>query len=115
MDYHAETQTSHRLRTLRSDNRTEWTSAAATAWQNEAGFRWQKTSVYNSEQNSKAERTIRTIKNMMMVMMRMHSLPQTFWPFAAEAAAFTKNIMPNVENRMSRDRESGNQTEHSEQ
>ncbi|SAM85557.1 uncharacterized protein UBRO_20001 [Ustilago bromivora] len=97
---YAETQTSHRLRTLQSDNGTKWTSAATTAWQNKAGFCWQKTSAYNSEQNSKAERAIRTIKNMMMVMMQMHSLPQTFWPFAAEAVAFTKNVMPNVENQI---------------
>ncbi|SOV09664.1 uncharacterized protein UDID_19278 [Ustilago sp. UG-2017a] len=30
-------------------------------------------------------------------MMRTHKLPQTFWPFTADAAAFVKNVIPNIE------------------
>lgn len=74
----------HKLKTLHLDNGGKWTSAAATSWQNEAGFRWQKTSAYTSEQNGKAERTIRTIREMMITMMCTHCLPQTFWLFAAK-------------------------------
>lgn len=33
-------------------------------------------------------------------MMCTHCLPQTFWPFAAEATIFTKNLMPNVNNQI---------------
>ncbi|SOV02232.1 uncharacterized protein UDID_19151 [Ustilago sp. UG-2017a] len=62
---YAEVQTGHRLKTLQTDNGGEWTSADATAWQNDTGFCWQKTSAYNSEQNGKAEQTIRTLRNMM--------------------------------------------------
>ncbi|SOV04243.1 uncharacterized protein UDID_17034 [Ustilago sp. UG-2017a] len=33
-------------------------------------------------------------------MMCMHHLPQTFWPFAATAAAFTKNLLLNIKNQI---------------
>ncbi|CCF52175.1 hypothetical protein NDA11_002718 [Ustilago hordei] len=33
-------------------------------------------------------------------MMCTHRLPQTFWPFATEAAMFMKNLMPNVNNQI---------------
>ena len=33
-------------------------------------------------------------------MMRTHKLPQTFWPFTADAAAFVKNVIPNIEGRI---------------
>lgn len=97
---YTETQTGHKLKTLQSDNSGEWTSAAATTWQNNAIFQWQKTLAYNSEQNGKAERTIRTIKNMIMTMLQMHNLPQTLWPFTAEAAVFTKNVLLNIDKRI---------------
>ncbi|SAM82143.1 uncharacterized protein UBRO_20636 [Ustilago bromivora] len=93
---YAATQTGHKLKTLWSDNGTEWVTTSAITWQNNAGFCWQKTSTYNSEQNRKVEWTIGTVKNMMMVMMWSRDLPQTFWLFAAKAAAFTKNLIPNV-------------------
>ncbi|SAM85300.1 uncharacterized protein UBRO_20893 [Ustilago bromivora] len=96
--HYAKIQTGHKLKTLHLDNGGKWTSTAATSWQNEAGFQWQKTSAYTSEQNSKAEHTIRTIQEMMITMMCTHHLPPTFWPFAAEAAIFTKNVMLNVNN-----------------
>ncbi|SAM85908.1 uncharacterized protein UBRO_20068 [Ustilago bromivora] len=51
----AEVQTGHKLKTLRSDNGTGWTSAAMITWQNDAGFHWQKTTTYTSKQNGKAE------------------------------------------------------------
>ncbi|KAJ1596568.1 hypothetical protein NDA14_000453 [Ustilago hordei] len=73
-------------------------SAVAISWQNDAGFQWQKTLPYTSKQNGKAEHTIRTIREMMITMMHMHHLPQMFWPFAAKATTFMKNLLPNVEN-----------------
>ncbi|SOV08280.1 uncharacterized protein UDID_17338 [Ustilago sp. UG-2017a] len=88
----------HKLKTLCSDNGGKWVSAVATGWQNEAGFCWQKTLAYTSEQNGKAEHTIRIIQEMMITMMCNHCLPQTLWPFAAKAAVFTTNVLPNVNN-----------------
>ncbi|SPC61213.1 uncharacterized protein UHOD_11256 [Ustilago sp. UG-2017b] len=40
------------------------------------------------------------IRETMIAMMHTHCLPQTFWPFAATAAAFTKNLLPNIKNRI---------------
>lgn len=98
--YYTKVQTGCKLKTLRSDNGGEWISAAAISWQNEAGFRWQKTSAYTSKQNGRAKCTIRTIRETMIAMMHTHCLPQTLWPFAATAAAFTKNLLPNIKNRI---------------
>lgn len=74
--------------------------AAAISWQNKAGFCWQKTLAYTSKQNGRAECTIRMIRGMMITMMCMHHLPQTFWPFAATATAFMKNLLLNIKNRI---------------
>ncbi|KAJ1572182.1 hypothetical protein NDA15_006802 [Ustilago hordei] len=97
---YAEVQTGRQLKTIRSDNGGEWCSNVAMHWQNETGFRWQKSSVYTSKQNGKAERTIRTIRNIMSSMLHTHRLPQTFWPYAIEAAAYTKNLLPNVKDQI---------------
>ncbi|KAJ1024518.1 hypothetical protein NDA13_004449 [Ustilago tritici] len=98
--HYAKVQMGHKLKNLRSDNGGKWVSVAAISWQNEAGFCWQKTLPYTSKQNGRAEHTIRTIKEMMITMMHMHRLPQMFWPFAAKATTFTKNLLPNVENQI---------------
>jgi len=97
---YAEVQTGRKLKALRSDNGGEWCSNTAQDWQNLAGFRWEKTTVYTSGQNGKAERTIRSLRTMMLSMMRTHRLPLVFWPYAAEAAAFTKNLLPNVDEQI---------------
>ncbi|KAJ1597644.1 hypothetical protein NDA14_006965 [Ustilago hordei] len=94
---YAEIQMGHKLKTLHSDNGGEWVSAAAIHWQNETGLCWQKTLPYTSKQNGRAEHMIRMIREMMITMMHTHHLPQTFWPFTAEAAAFMKNLWPNIQ------------------
>ncbi|KAJ1038018.1 hypothetical protein NDA10_000757 [Ustilago hordei] len=97
---YAEVQMGHKLKTLCSDNGGEWVLVAAIHWQNETGFCWQKTLPYTSEQNGRAEHAIRTIREMMITMMHTHCLPQMFWPFAAEATAFTKNLLLNIKNQI---------------
>ncbi|KAJ1575052.1 hypothetical protein NDA15_005877 [Ustilago hordei] len=94
---YAEIQMGHKLKTLHSDNGGEWVSVAAIHWQNETGLHWQKTLPYTSEQNGRAEHMIRMIREMMITMMHTHRLPQTFWPFTAEAAAFMKNLWLNIQ------------------
>ncbi|CCF48172.1 uncharacterized protein UHO2_06162 [Ustilago hordei] len=97
---YAKIQTRCQLKIIHSNNGGEWSSNVAMHWQNKAGFRWKKSSVYTSKQNGKAKRTICTIQNIINSMLHTHQLPQTFWPYTIEATAFTKNLLLNIKNKI---------------
>ncbi|SOV08138.1 uncharacterized protein UDID_17299 [Ustilago sp. UG-2017a] len=86
----------HTLKCIHSDNRTEWSSLAAEEWKREAGFKWQKTTLYVSIQNRRAERTIRSLQEKMHAMLVQRSVPKGLWPYAIMAAGHVLNLTPSA-------------------
>ncbi|SPC64033.1 related to retrotransposon protein [Ustilago sp. UG-2017b] len=92
----AEIATDRTLKCIRSDNGTEWSSLAAEEWKREAGFKWQKTTLYVSIQNGRAEHTIRSLQEKMRAMLVQRSVPKGLWPYAIMAAGHVLNLTPSA-------------------
>ncbi|SYW82010.1 uncharacterized protein UHO2_00495 [Ustilago hordei] len=84
------------LKCIRSDNGMEWSSLAAEEWKQEAGLKWQKTTLYVSIQNGRAEHTIRSLQEKMHTMLVQRSVPKGLWPYAIMAAGHVLNLTPSA-------------------
>ncbi|KAJ1587490.1 hypothetical protein NDA15_006007 [Ustilago hordei] len=91
-----EQATDRKLEILCSDNGREWFSQEAEDWQAQEGFKWQKTVPGVSAQNGWAERSIRSVQEMMHSMLIGQACCRELWPFAITAAAHVMNLTPSV-------------------
>ncbi|KAJ1041419.1 hypothetical protein NDA10_001396 [Ustilago hordei] len=91
-----EIATDRTLKCICSDNGTEWSSLAAEEWKREAGFKWQKTTLYVSIQNGRAECTIRSLQEKMRAMLVQRSVPKGLWPYTIMAARHVLNLTPSA-------------------
>ena len=82
------------VKTLRCDKGGEFTSNQLARFCREEGIQQQFSCTQTPEQNGKAERTIRTVVEMMRCMMTASNIPQKYWPLVLAAATYTKNRCP---------------------
>ncbi|CAO1618063.1 unnamed protein product [Parajaminaea phylloscopi] len=81
-----------RLRGLKSDN--EFISKLIHAWTIENGISHQRTTPRSPQENGRAERMMRTLKEMARALIHGAHLPLPFWPWAMKHAAWIRNRLP---------------------
>lgn len=91
---HAERQTGKRLKKLRTDNDSVFSSNSAMEWQEEWGFIWERSNEFDSRQNGKVERLNRTLRERMQACLVGRHLPYSLWPEAIEFVATSLNLSP---------------------
>ena len=84
----------NRVSVLRSDNGSEFTSKAVTAWRESRGIRHERTATYTPHQNGVVERMNRAVVELARTTMLAAKLPQTFWALAVDVAAYCRNRSP---------------------
>ena len=83
-----------KLKTLRTDNGGEFTSAEFERHLQENGIRHQTTTPKTPEQNGVAERMNRTVVEMARSMLSDAKLPRRFWAEAVTTAVYLRNRSP---------------------
>ncbi|KAG8480148.1 hypothetical protein CXB51_024926 [Gossypium anomalum] len=89
-----ETETGCKIKTIRSDNGTEYTSAQFQAICNDAGIKHQLTNVYTSQQNGVCERKNRSLLDMARCLLFEKKLPKNLWAEAVNTAVYLQNRLP---------------------
>ncbi|KAG8493422.1 hypothetical protein CXB51_010995 [Gossypium anomalum] len=89
-----ETETGCKLKTLRSDNGTEYTSAQFQAFCDEAGIKHQLTNIYTPQQNGFSERKNRSLMDMARYLLFEKNLPKTLWAEAVNITVYIQNRLP---------------------
>lgn len=87
-----EKKTGRKLKTLRTDNGGEYTSADFETYLRQEGVRHQKTIPKTPEQNGASERLNRTIVEAVRSMLCDSKLDQKFWAEATSTAVYLRNI-----------------------
>ena len=82
-----------RVERARLDRGTEFTSGWFKRVMVENGIKLEYSNVNHPTQNGKAERTIRTIKEISSCLINQSSAPISWWPFAVQAAAHLHNMI----------------------
>ena len=90
----AETETGCKLKTIRSDNGTEYTSAQFQAFCDKAGIKHQLTNTYTPQQNGVSERKNRSLMDMARCLMIQKNLPKALWAEAVNTANYIQNRLP---------------------
>ena len=80
-----------RIKTLRSDNGTEYTSKEFEAFGKDVGIKRELTTLYNPQQNGVAERKNRTIMEAVKTMIYDQDLPMHLWEEAARTVVYVQN------------------------
>lgn len=89
-----ETQSNERVRTVRTDNGTEYVNATLQDYFKSKGILHQTTVPYNPEQNGAAERLNRTIIERVRAMLVEAGLPPELWAEAAVTANYIRLRSP---------------------
>lgn len=82
------------LKTLRSDNGSEYKSSELQSYLLSAGIKHQTTVCYTPQQNGVAERLNRTLVEMVRCMLIESGLPQSLWCEALNTATYIRNRCP---------------------
>eukprot|EP00171_Calliarthron_tuberculosum_P003822 IDg3822t1 len=82
------------VRSLRTDNGTEYVNNAFKNYLSSKGIEHQTSAPYTPEQNGLAERTNRTLIEKARCMLRHADLPTEYWAEAISAACYLKNMTP---------------------
>ena len=90
----AERQTGQRIKTLRTDNGTEYTNITFQTYLKCCGIIHERTVPMNPEQNGVAERLNRTLLEKARCMLIDAGLPKIFWAEAVNTANYIKNRSP---------------------
>ncbi len=91
---HTEIRTGHIIFDIRSHGGGEFDNAAFKNWLERRGGKFCMTAPDSSHQNGVAERTNRTIENMIDTLMEQNKVPKNMWNYAAEHAANILNHAP---------------------
>ncbi|KRX14696.1 Retrovirus-related Pol polyprotein from transposon TNT 1-94 [Trichinella nelsoni] len=96
MDFksHAENQTGNKIKTLRSDNATEYCSEKFQKFLRVNGIRHETSVQYTPQQNGVAERKNRTLLDMARCMLLESKLSLNFWAEAISTACYIRNRCP---------------------
>ncbi|KAG8475459.1 hypothetical protein CXB51_032225 [Gossypium anomalum] len=89
-----ETETGCKIKTIRSDNGTEYTSAQFQSLCKDAGIKHQLTNVYTPQQNGVSERKNRSLMEMAKCLLFEKNLPKTMWAEAVNTAVYIQNRLP---------------------
>ena len=90
----AQTETSHKLKRLRTDRGGEFTSKALTAYCEDKGILRQLTAPYTPQQNGVVERKNRSVMSMTRSMLKAMNVPQNLWAEATRQAIYIQNRLP---------------------
>ena len=93
---YARTQFSTTIRSLQTDNGTEFINSAVNTLLNSSGSMLRLSCPYTSQQNGKAERAIRTINDTMRTIMFHAHAPSQFWAEALATATYLLNRHPST-------------------
>lgn len=80
-----------KVKCIRSDNGTEYTSNAFQSLLRRKGVRHETSCPYSPHQNGTAERQWRTIFEMARCLLLEKELPKVLWPYAVQTAAHIRN------------------------
>ena len=83
------------VKTIRSDNGTEYVNQEVINFLKEKGVKHQLTVPYSSPQNGVAERKNRSLVEMTRAMLLQANLPKEFWGEAVSTATYIQNRLPN--------------------
>lgn len=89
-----ERQTGAQIKTIRTDNGTEFVNREMSEYLVSKGIQHQTTVPYSPQQNGVAERTNRAIVEKARSMLAESSLPKAFWEDAFRTAVYLKNRCP---------------------
>ena len=89
-----ENQSGYKIKALRSDNGTEYTSSQFNMFCEDAGIKHQLTAIYTPQQNGVSERKNRTIMDMARCLLFEKKTPKKFWAEAVNTAVFLLNRLP---------------------
>ncbi|XP_073816655.1 ecdysteroid phosphate phosphatase isoform X1 [Musca autumnalis] len=89
-----EKQTGYVLKTLRSDNGTEYLNNDFQMFLKSEGINHQTTVVYTPQQNGIAERANRTLMEMARCLLLDSGLPQSIWSEALNTSVYIRNRCP---------------------
>lgn len=92
-----ETETTQKLKTLRSDNGLEFMNVVMAKILRDAHFTHQTSVAYNPEQNGSAERENRSLQKMARTCLHARDLPKELWAEAVNYAVYTSNRIPKGE------------------
>ncbi|KAK5841099.1 hypothetical protein PVK06_010007 [Gossypium arboreum] len=84
----------YKIKTIRSDNGTEYTSAQFQALCKDAGIKHQLTNVYTPQQNGVSERKNRSLIDMARCLLFQKNLPKIMWAEAVNTAVYIQNRLP---------------------
>ncbi|MCQ7016867.1 DDE-type integrase/transposase/recombinase, partial [Clostridioides difficile] len=82
------------IKSLRSDRGGEYLSGEFRSYLSEVGIQSQLSAPGTPQQNGVAERRNRTLMEMVRSMMSYGELPDSFWGYALETAAYILNMVP---------------------
>ena len=86
-----ENQTGNKVKRIRSDNGTEFVNKEQSAFYQEKGIVHETTAPYTPESNGRAERDMRTIKELARTMLIDSQLPKNLWEEAVGTAVYVLN------------------------
>ncbi|KAG8492427.1 hypothetical protein CXB51_009682 [Gossypium anomalum] len=89
-----ETETSCKIKTIRSDNGTEYTSTQFQALFKDAGIKHQLTNVYTPQQNGVSERKNKSLMDMARCLLFEKNLPKIMWAEAVNTTVYIQNRLP---------------------
>ncbi|EOY33038.1 Uncharacterized protein TCM_041046 [Theobroma cacao] len=89
-----EKQTDQKIKALRSDNGSEYTSNEFKALLTQEGIKQFLTVPYSPQQNGVSERKNRTIMEMIRCLLFEQQMPKYFWAEAANFAVTLQNLIP---------------------
>src|SRR5256885_3462406 len=89
------TQTGNKVKTLRTDNGTEFVNLEMEELLSRMGIKHEKTVPYTPEENGSVERDNRTIVEVGRTMLYAASLPANLWAEMVNTAVYLHNRVPN--------------------
>ncbi|KAG8485650.1 hypothetical protein CXB51_018843 [Gossypium anomalum] len=89
-----ETETGCKIKTIRSDNGTEYTLAQFQSLCKDAGIKHQLTNVYTPQQNGVSERKNRSLMDIARCLLFEKNLPRIMWAEAVNTAVYIQNRLP---------------------
>lgn len=89
-----ERQTGAKIKTIRTDNGTEFVNSEFSSYLNSCGIQHQTTVPYSPQQNGVAERTNRSVVEKARSLMAEGDLTKAYWEDATRAAVYLKNRCP---------------------
>jgi hypothetical protein len=93
-----ERQSGHTVKTITTDNGTEFVNEAWKQYCTERGIVLRTTAPYTPQQNGKAERQNRILQEGELALRHAANLPVCFWAEAMATIAYLRNCIPNSNN-----------------